>query len=1751
MCRASQFLRDELPIRLAHRVVELENLPHDLSAMPSVVRVKDWYTQSFQELIEFPRPEEYKVHKDFIVEKASPELTKGNTGRREWGGGYHDPIREPAKVPTEVHLYNDKFAKCLENIKKRHDPVVTTIAQGILELKEHWRRTGSPLMQPAGQNTSMPLPTAIQSFLDRFYMSRIGIRMLIGQHVAQYKGSTNPTSVPKDYVGIICTRTSLRKIAEEAADNAKFICQDYYGLWSAPEVRLMGKDDVEFSYVPSHLHHMLFELLKNSLRAVVERNGVDCDTYPEIRMVVAEGKEDITIKISDEGGGIPRSGMPLIWTYMYTTAENPMLDEDFNKSDFRAPLAGFGYGLPLSRLYARYFGGDLKLISMEGYGTDAYLHLSRLRLLSKRELESLPTLYEEHTSSPEILRRAVDTIVLQSSAFQSLDPGFFETTSGFDVVTNDIGDHRIIRIRPHIDGRPVVGADRVLHIDRKTGRWVSVDVGPRLRKRGSDEQFLWRPRDARNGEDSNNGDSGVTANFKLSRREAIELANRKIPHLTSTGSVDVDELQGRVKAEQVFFIDHADTIRPAWKVQQGGNILAREIRYLDAETGDVLSVHPAVHHDQGYVFGLEQFKFRERPIVKDLLDVVFPPPTNAGRSIYGKKFRSSNACSAYRCANGTGLPPSGRCEEDGAVCVDVKEGMVEGVDYFTARSKFSTDGRFIDLDRDWLGEGYKDGRIQMVWNNVPVFAPRLQRPADGIWGSDVDFGAYKALETDDSFAELQAYHYFTLHERFMTNLLNVTEDFCLIGTGPNCQQTDPRTNRTATKYDYPIRFVVNLQSMKPFPSKGSPYPDFITQLQQGLGKNETHPIQFYESEPYGDAFFSNSDFQPPVTTTSSNGTSSNSTASFRSNCTIEGECVSIYDSPLTFFAFGQGVDGDWALNDCIVLHELVHAIVAKFIPELPAYVWTDAGITSDPGAMNEAWADYFAAIHCGVSDFMTGTYNGRPRRNLNNNMTCVDVVGQVHNDGMIFSGGLWATRKAIPTISPLTTDHQTLFDKVVLTALMQGQGTDTFRTQYMRVLTLLSDHPVLQPLYPTAKTIFEQRVLNCTRITIYTEKMDSTFTLPPALITSANYSTLPSQLELQPRLSDWGATVQWTQWYVSPLLGPLQVGYGRTRINVAVSYGCPILLGKRERASPDPVDVYAACPNAEPKPLQWQLASYDIKTARGSFYIPATSGSKEKIYVWFAHQVPASMVMFATALTWNGFHLIWLYTQAVVGGVLAAWFFAIGGYFAVRGLWGWCSRRRTKAGETHSESSSSALTTDTPRRIETTTTEVSAKGADVGGGKAKSAIVIENEVNGSTSVVSSSQTDDSSIPPQITQTSTGHQENPGATTKKSRFLTCCTREKGCLTGWRKQPFVRKLCIVHLFATSAHRPTIDTWPPRPLILGVNGPQGCGKTTLVTNLKSYLSSPPHHLSVAVLSMDDLYLTFEEQNAVAEKYPGNPLLRYRGNFGTHDVALGRETFESLLKSHTKALQHLQNNGITSRPPPSTSVLTNLAVSLPSYDKSLHQGRGDRAPRSGWPRAIPPFDVILFEGWSLGFKRLAADELERVYHDHTLESDDGKGHKGEGSRAGMDTRIVHALKGVTIQNLRDINENVGRYVREWYPFIDAFVHLCTEDLAWVYEWRWEQEETMRRKVKEELEKRGSAGAVGVNGGEEHIGLTKEQVNDFVDRFIPCYLMGQPRLLSNGFFADEDGRIPDEKKGRHLKVLLDRNREVLKQQLI
>jgi pyruvate dehydrogenase kinase 2/3/4 len=322
--RAAKFLHCEVPVRLAHMVRNLENLPYGLSDMPSVRRIRDLYTQSFHEIVAFPHPQ---TEEDEVA-----------------------------------------FTRLVERMKNRHANVVATMACGLMELKA---------VKPAEVEAEQ-----IRHFLDRFYLSRIGIRVLIGQHIALHEDRG------EGWVGIICAHTAPAQVAREAGRQAQTLCRMNYGV--TPPVEIAGREDLTFTYIPTHLHHMLFELIKNSLRATVEKHGAQ-DHLPPVKIVVAggSGSEDVTIKVADEGGGIPRSGIDRIWTYLYTTGKLP--EAMPTGEEEMVAMAGYGYGLPITRLYARYFGGDVQLISMEGYGTDAYLYLNRLGTHE----EALPTGLEE------------------------------------------------------------------------------------------------------------------------------------------------------------------------------------------------------------------------------------------------------------------------------------------------------------------------------------------------------------------------------------------------------------------------------------------------------------------------------------------------------------------------------------------------------------------------------------------------------------------------------------------------------------------------------------------------------------------------------------------------------------------------------------------------------------------------------------------------------------------------------------------------------------------------------------------------------------------------------------------------------------------------------------------------------------------------------------------------------------------------------------------------------------------------------------------------------------------------------------------------------------------------------------------------------------------------------------------------------------------------------------------------------------
>lgn len=194
-------------------------------------------------------------------------------------------------------------------------------------------------------------------------------------------------------------------------------------------------------------------------------------------------------------------------------------------------------------------------------------------------------------------------------------------------------------------------------------------------------------------------------------------------------------------------------------------------------------------------------------------------------------------------------------------------------------------------------------------------------------------------------------------------------------------------------------------------------------------------------------------------------------------------------------------------------------------------------------------------------------------------------------------------------------------------------------------------------------------------------------------------------------------------------------------------------------------------------------------------------------------------------------------------------------------------------------------------------------------------------------------------------------------------------------------------------------------PKPLFIGIEAPQGLGKSTLVDVLQTLIDNS------VVLSLDDLYLPREEQHDLGQKkHPGNPLLTFRGNPGTHDLPLARETIKKL-----KSINEGVGDGQTT-------------VALPRYNKKACNGRGDRLPREDWPSVSGPTDIVFLEGWCLGFER--PREFESLI-------------------SSVDARVYFA----------PINEYLMEYESVFNNVIDSWMIIKAGDWRWAYEWRQEQE--------------------------------------------------------------------------------------------
>ncbi|WWC85325.1 uncharacterized protein L201_000187 [Kwoniella dendrophila CBS 6074] len=246
---------------------------------------------------------------------------------------------------------------------------------------------------------------------------------------------------------------------------------------------------------------------------------------------------------------------------------------------------------------------------------------------------------------------------------------------------------------------------------------------------------------------------------------------------------------------------------------------------------------------------------------------------------------------------------------------------------------------------------------------------------------------------------------------------------------------------------------------------------------------------------------------------------------------------------------------------------------------------------------------------------------------------------------------------------------------------------------------------------------------------------------------------------------------------------------------------------------------------------------------------------------------------------------------------------------------------------------------------------------------------------------------------------------------------------------------------------------------PLMVGLQGPQGCGKTTLCSGFVRYLKEKKE-LTAAVLSLDDLYKTHEGLKAIAAQHPDNALLSGRGPPGTHDTELAVSVLEQV-----KRINDSPDN----------------FANLPIFDKSLCGGEGDRSSET--VKIAGPIDVFILEGWSMGFLPLGEKQLEESY--------------SKPKAASLKTSDIFYVKH-PLQSLKSLNEYLSEFSSSIYSNFKGFIQIEPLSYDYVFRWRLQQEHNMKEK----------------NGGK---GMTDEQVKKFVERYMPGYELWKEGIWNKG----------------------------------
>ncbi|ORY71587.1 branched-chain alpha-ketoacid dehydrogenase [Pseudomassariella vexata] len=338
---SANYVRTELPTRIAHRIRDMQALPYVVVTNPHISEVYDLYYQAFDS---FRRVKEIKTLED-----------------------------------------NERLCQDIAQMLRAHLSVIPKLAIGVLQSAD---------LMDKGE---------LDRFMNTVLRSRISRRVIAEQHLALTETFNSDWFSPgaklseSEFIGEVFLKCVAKDVVEQCGKAVqRLACTANGPDTNIPEIRVSGHMDANFPYILSHLQYIVGELLRNSVQAVIDKQK--------------STQQHVIIRFSDQGGGIPRDILPYLWSFskgpqstqrlenltqvpmMAATLQELRVDGNFSglqdgkigqdssltSLSTRPPKLRLGMGLPLSRVYAEYWAGKLELHSLEGYGVDAFLQISKL-----------------------------------------------------------------------------------------------------------------------------------------------------------------------------------------------------------------------------------------------------------------------------------------------------------------------------------------------------------------------------------------------------------------------------------------------------------------------------------------------------------------------------------------------------------------------------------------------------------------------------------------------------------------------------------------------------------------------------------------------------------------------------------------------------------------------------------------------------------------------------------------------------------------------------------------------------------------------------------------------------------------------------------------------------------------------------------------------------------------------------------------------------------------------------------------------------------------------------------------------------------------------------------------------------------------------------------------------------------------------------------------------------------------------------